>query len=116
MRHGYELNYPLLAQTTDSHAGDGAVSSFLTLDSDRVVLTALKKAEDSDELIVRFYEFAGTKGDVRIEFARPITAAWETNLQEKPERQLKVEGKVVTVPTGAYEIKTVKLQFAVVSP
>ncbi|MBI3404827.1 MAG: alpha-mannosidase, partial [Acidobacteria bacterium] len=120
VRHGYELNYPLMAMVTDSHPADlgnwGTSRSFVKIAQDNVVLTALKKAEDSDEIILRFYEFAGKKGDVRIEFAEPIASAWETNLQEKPERQLTVQGTAITVPTGAYEIKTVKFRLTRVSP
>lgn len=117
VRRGYELNYPLLAMATDAHSGTrGRTYSFVRIAQDNVVLTALKKAEDSEDVILRFYEFAGKKGDVRIELADPVTEAWETNLQEKPERQLAVQGPVVMVPTGPYEIKTIKLQLPRVSP
>ena len=42
------------------------------------------------------------------------TAASATNLMEAVEGPLSLDstGKVVTVPTNPYEIKTVKLQFA----
>ena len=36
---------------------------------DNVVITAIKKAADDDALIVRFYEWAGKKGDVHLQLA-----------------------------------------------
>jgi hypothetical protein len=40
--------------------------------------------------------------------------AFETNLMEKPEHALplSVDGREVMIPTGAYEIKTIKVTFA----
>lgn len=113
VRHGYELNYPVRALVTHKHAGVwGQQRWFVRLASDNVVLTAFKKAEDSEEVILRFYEFAGTGGDVRIELADPVAQAWEANLQEARERELHVHGSAVVVPTRPYEIKTVKLRLA----
>ena len=45
--------------------------------------------------------------------AQAASAASQTNLMEQPEGSLAVAngGSEVTVPTGAYEIKTVKIAF-----
>ena len=48
-------------------------------------MLALKKAEDSDELIVRIVELDGREQpDVHIAFAAPVIAAREVNSQEQP--------------------------------
>ncbi len=73
----------------------------------------MKKPEDDDSLIVRFYEWAGKAGDVHLHLPRAATAAFETDLMERQERPLSLAsgGTEVVVPTQAYEIKTVKLKF-----
>ena len=52
-----------------------------------MVLTAMKKAEDYDGLIFRFYEWAGTTGEVQIKMPAGATSATLTNLMEQPEDQ-----------------------------
>ena len=63
---------------------------------------------------MRFYEWAGKKGDIHLTLPQAASAAWQTNLMEMGPSPLTLDasGKVVTVPTNAYEIKTVKVQFA----
>src|SRR5262249_23033280 len=64
---GYELNYPLRAVQVSNHTGTlPAVHSFIKIDSDHVVLTAMKWAEDEEALILRFYESAGKESDIAI--------------------------------------------------
>ena len=110
VRQGYELNYPLLVIAVANHQGLlPASQSFLSLEGGSVVLTALKKAEDGDDLIARFYEWAGEEADVRLLFSSGIESASETNLIEDLGGPLAVHSAVVTVHTKPYEIKTVRV-------
>ncbi len=114
VQQGYDLNYPLLTVTTTQHPGTlPAQQSFFSTKEDNVVITAVKEAADGSGTIVRFYEWAGKKGDVHLTLPQAATAAWQTNLMEQPDGSLAVGngGSEVTVPTGAYEIKTVKVSF-----
>jgi alpha-mannosidase len=115
VRQGYEVNVPLLAVTTTRHQGPLPSSqSFFATQEDNVVITAIKKDADDNSLIVRFYEWAGKKGDIHLALPEKATSASATNLMESVEGPLSLDatGKVVTVPTNPYEIKTVKVQFA----
>jgi len=115
VEQGYDLNYPLIAVPVTQHPGElPAQKSFFAVDENNVVITAVKKDADDNALILRFYEWAGKKGDIHIHLPEAISAASETNLMESVERPLALgaAGTTVTVPTGAYEIKTVKLEFA----
>ncbi len=114
MHQGYVLNYPLMAVTTGQHPGTlPAEKSFFATTQDNVVITAIKKAADDDALIVRFYEWAGKKGDIYLQLPQSAIAAWETNLMEVAQTPLSLNstGKLLVVPTNPYEIKTVKVQF-----
>ncbi len=112
LRRGYELNYQLLPVFVGvPHAGPlPPAHSFVTLDADNVVLTAIKKAEDDDALIFRFYEWAGAPASVKLHLPTGATQAWETNLMEQTERDLPLANGAVTVATKPYEIKTVKVK------
>jgi alpha-mannosidase len=115
VRQGYEVNYPLMATTTARHQGTLPPSqSFFGVQEDNLVITAIKKDADDNSLIVRFYEWAGKKGDVHLTLPQRADSASATNLMESVEGPLSLDstGKVVIVPTNPYEIKTVKVQFA----
>jgi alpha-mannosidase len=96
---GQRLNDPLIAFETSSHAGTlGRELSFLKVSNPRIRVLALKKAENSDEIILRLVELDGKPlRDTRISFAAPVSAAREVNGQEQelgPARV--VDGKLLT--------------------
>jgi alpha-mannosidase len=113
VRRGYEFNYPLRAAQVDAHEGTlPPRHAFVAVSGDHVVLTALKKAEDSDALLLRFYEWAGQSGDVRISLPEGAKGAALTNLMEKAAGTLALSGGNVTVPTHPFEIVSVLVEFA----
>ena len=113
VRRGYEFNYKLTAEPVASHAGPLPPShSFVGIKEDHVILTALKKAEDEDAILLRFYEWAGTGGNVQIAVPPGVTAAQLTNLMEKPEQtRLTIRDGHVLVPVHPYEIVSVRLSY-----
>jgi alpha-mannosidase len=113
VRRGYELNYRLLSQQAAKHQGRLKDQfSFLEIPAENVVLTAVKKAEDEDALIVRFYEWAGKETEVKLQLPSAVQAASETDLMEKPVSDIPLQGNTLTVSTKPYEIKTVRIRFA----
>jgi len=113
VRHGYDFNYPLQSMQLEAHEGKRpAEHSFVTVSDPNVVLTAMKKAEDANGIILRFYEWAGTTGSVQIGIPPGATSATLTNLMEEPEGSaLPVTGNHVTVPVHPYEIVTVRVDY-----
>jgi len=113
VRRGYELNYKLISLSLDKHEGSlAAEHSFLQAQPDNIIVTALKKAEDEDSLVLRFYEWAGKDGEVALQLPPGVQAASETDLMEKPIGPLSVHNDGVTLHTKPYEIKTIKVQFS----
>lgn len=80
------LNQPLIAFESSKHPGPlGRGFSILNLNTDRVRVLALKKAEESDEVIVRIVELDGRNArDVRISFPAAVVSVREVNAQELP--------------------------------
>ena len=113
VRHGYDFNYELQSMRLEPHDGKLAPEqSFVTVSNPNVVLTAIKKAEDNDGLIFRFYEWAGTTGEVQIEVPPGATSAILTNLMEQPEgTAISVSGDQVTVPVHPFEIVSVRVDY-----
>ncbi|HEX7730639.1 MAG TPA: glycoside hydrolase family 38 C-terminal domain-containing protein [Terracidiphilus sp.] len=113
VRRGYEYNYALRAAQVLAHAGSLPAShSYVSVKPENVVLTAMKKAEDSNSLIFRVYEWEGKAGNVEFHVPAGATAATVTNLMEKPEGSpLTVAGEIVTAPIHPYEILTVQVDY-----
>jgi alpha-mannosidase len=110
---GYELNEGLTALPATVHQGAlGPERSFLTVGSGNVVLTAFKKAEDTNAMILRFYEWAGQSANVRLALPAGALSGEEVDLMEHGVQTLRLENGVLTVPTKPYEIKTVRVKFA----
>jgi alpha-mannosidase len=113
VRRGYELNYKMIAVQPHKHEGTlPSEYSFVGVEPDNVVLTAIKKSEDDDSLVLRFYEWAGKEVDVTLHVPPGAQSASETDLMEKSIAELAVRNDSVTVHTNPYEIKTVKVRFA----
>ncbi len=114
VRHGYDFNYKLQAMQVPAHDGKWPPrQSLVTIEPENVVLTAVKKAEDSDGLILRFYEWAGKRSEVRISVPVGATSATLTNLMEHPEGSpfpVTANGQF-TVPIRPYEIQTVRVDY-----
>lgn len=113
VRHGYEFNYRLKAMQVEAHTGAMQPEhSFVKVGEDHVVLTAMKKTDSGDGLILRFYEWAGKGGNVTLTVPPGATGATLTNLMEKPEGQpIAVNGDTVTVPVTPFEIQTVEVNY-----
>ncbi|HEX5603530.1 MAG TPA: glycoside hydrolase family 38 C-terminal domain-containing protein, partial [Pyrinomonadaceae bacterium] len=97
--HAQRLNQPLIAFESSKHPGTlGKTFSILRTNSSRVRVLALKKAEDTDEMIVRIVELDGREQpDVRIGFAAPVIAAREVNSQEQQVGKAAIDkGELVT--------------------
>jgi alpha-mannosidase len=113
IRRGYEVNYKLIALPCSKHQGNlSAEHSFMEAQSDNVIVTAIKRAEDTNALIVRYYEWAGKRGDVAIQLPAGAASASETDLMERPVGNLSVSNGEVKVPTKPYEIKTIEVRFS----
>jgi alpha-mannosidase len=108
------LNDPLIAFQDSKHAGRlGREFSWLKLSSPRVRVLALKKAELSDEIIVRMVELAGKpQPEVRVTFNAPITAAREVNGQEQPVGAARVDGGALVSSFSAYQPRTFAVKLA----
>ena len=108
------LNTPLLAFATSQHEGAlGRSFSLLKVSNPRIRVLAVKKAELSDEVVVRLVELDGKpQPDVKLTFAAPITSAREVNGQEQPVGSATVTDGVLVTSFGGYQPRTFALKLA----
>jgi alpha-mannosidase len=113
VHHGYEYNYKLTAIAVAPHGGALPPShAFVTVEPENVVLTAMKKAEDSNALVLHMYEWAGKASRVDIAMPPGAASATVTNLMEKAQGPvLGVAGGHVSVPIKPYEILAVRFDY-----
>lgn len=113
VHHGYEDNYCLTAMQVEAHQGSlPAARSFISVAPANVVLTAVKKAEDSNALIVRMYESAGRETQGTVHVPSGGAAATATNLMELPEAEVQLSGDVISFIIHPYEIETIRVNYA----
>jgi alpha-mannosidase len=107
------LNQPLIAFQSDRHMGSlGKTFSILSVNNSRVRVLALKKAEESDEVIVRIVELNGQlQRDLRLSFAAPIVSAREVNGQELPVGKATVINGEIATDLGPYQLRTFAIKF-----
>ena len=99
---------PMIAVLADKHSGQlGSEYSFGKISADNVIIRAMKKAEDSDEIIIRLNEGANENAEnVVIELGAGIVSAKEMFASEEFKCDAVVEnGKLIT-SFKPYEIKT----------
>jgi alpha-mannosidase len=106
----YLLNNPMT--TVIKNNAGGSISeeySFVSSDCDNVIIEAVKKAEDSDDIIVRLYECYNRRSDVCLTFAKDIKAAYECDMLENNIEAVVSEGNSVYFKMKPFEIKTLKI-------
>jgi alpha-mannosidase len=110
----YRLNDPLIAFQATKHPGSlGKSFSLVHLNNSRIRILALKKAEASDEIIVRMVELDGKPAqDVHVSFAGPVVAAREINAQEQPVGSANISNGALVTSFTAYQPRTFALRLA----
>jgi len=118
VRRGYEFNYKLKAWQVDVHAGPlPPRHSFIAVSPENVVLTAIKKAEDSDALLFHMYEWAGKADSVTLTVPLGATRAVETDLLEHAQGSpLTMIADTVVVPIHPFEILVLQVDYTAKPP
>jgi len=115
-RKAIGFNYPLLvfvgSPAGTPEAQKPASASFLELKPANLVLTAVKKSEDGDQLVVRFYEAEGFECQAQLRFAKRASLARRANLIEDDEESLPIDADgSLSVRVKPWEIVTLKVGF-----
>ena len=115
-RAGYAFNFPFNVVGTDVHEGTLPLSAgYVELLTPNVMLSGLKKAEDSEALVVRLYEMEGKATIAHVRLSEALCAggakAVETDLMEQPlaTNSASLENGVLSVSIPAFGLVTVSV-------
>ncbi len=112
VQEAHELNQPVLAVATKASKGDlSPVHAFASVDTENVILDAVKKAEDSNAIVLRLYEAYGQRGPAEITFGDIPKEVAVCDMMEENEAPLKLHGNAVKLEFSPYEIKTLIVAF-----
>lgn len=112
----YILNDPFLvssvSRTPDSQIAEPGMTTCQALiraDRPNIVIETIKRAEDGDGLIVRFYESQRQRGEVTLTTGFPIARAERVNLLEEKQDELTPDDHSVSLFVTPYQIVTLRL-------
>jgi alpha-mannosidase len=107
------LNYPLLVQSVPG-SGTWLPVEFglVSCRTPGVMVDTIKKAEDSDSLIVRVYEAHGGRTTATLAFVTRILSAEEVNLLEEPAGPADVKADTLRFTLAPYQIRTFHVKLA----
>ena len=108
-----EFNNELIGFQLPATKGKGRFPSrfsFVEITPENLIMVALKKAEERDEIILRFFETKGEKTQAEIRVFRRIERATITNLLEEDECKLNPERDMLRMEVKPFEIITLRLR------
>lgn len=110
IKTAYELNRPMKAFKIGAQSGGMSDEySFLSCDKDNFIVETVKKAEDSEAVIVRGYESYNMRTPVVLRFGFNIKEAHLCDLMENDVEELEISDNTVSFIAKPFEIVTVKV-------
>ncbi|HWD40517.1 MAG TPA: alpha-mannosidase [Fimbriimonas sp.] len=108
----YALNAPVRYAFLNSSAGEtGSLPAFVACENRNIVIESVKKAEGSNDLIVRLYECHNSRGRSELACARAPKKAYLCDLEEQEVEELDLTEGMVPFEFRPFEIITFKLRF-----
>jgi alpha-mannosidase len=103
-----DLNAPLRMVRTNLPAGRSR--SLIDVDTPQVIVEAIKRAEDSDAVIVRLYEASGRKCRARIRTTLPASRAFLCDLLERDRMEVVIDDGLIELELTPFKVLTLKLE------
>jgi len=104
----FDGNYPVLPSAEPPFPPN---ASLLSIEPDSMILSALKKAEGRNSLIVRAWNIGTRRVKAKFNFNKNIKRAYSVNLAEKRLKRLKVEnGNKINILCGPKQIVSIELE------
>ncbi|MBM4162285.1 MAG: alpha-mannosidase [Ignavibacteria bacterium] len=112
VRRGYEFNYPLIAVMVEVHKGKlPSTTSFVRLEPENLVLTSIKKAEDSEAWVIQWYDAGGQTSEATLTLPQPPKKVVLSDFLEADGKPVAPEGKLIHITTPKSSVVTIKVVF-----
>lgn len=113
IREAYLLNRPLTCIPTEGAGTLPPEYSFVSCDSENIVIETVKQAEAGDGMIVRLYDAWGKKSTPRLKFGFDVEKVLLCDLLENPIEEIRTDreaGNEVTIKVDNFEIITLRIE------
>lgn len=110
---GKEANEKLFAVVRPEKYVDASLNeseSFLYVDSKDIIVSAIKKAENEDGVVIRLYNTSSRITSAELSLWKSFSEGYETNLIEEKQSKLSISKNKIYLDFGRNEIKTIKLK------
>jgi alpha-mannosidase len=107
----YSLNCPMYAKVEEPHSGSlNQEFSFVEINRENVFIEVVKKAEDSEDIIVRLYECYNRRTNADLKFFDKLSSVVECDMMENDLQTISFSGNSFEFEIKPYEIKTFKIK------
>ncbi len=107
----HNLNCPMYTKIEKAHNGIlPSDFSMIKVDKSNVIIEVVKKAEDTENIIIRLYECYNRRTKVELTTFKEILQVWECDLMENNISETEFKGNSFEFEINPYEIKTFKLK------
>ncbi|MDE7221592.1 MAG: alpha-mannosidase, partial [Oscillospiraceae bacterium] len=112
VQEAYGLNQPLMSAPASGTGALPATFSLVSCNQPGIILETVKRAEDGDGLIFRFYEAYNRRVQADLALGIPFESAAVCDLLERPVEtaQISVSGQTVSLPVRNFEIVTLRVR------
>ena len=112
IQQAYSLNDPVIAyRATNKSQELKQIQSLFNIDRENVIIETVKRAEDGNGFVVRFYESLGCRGLVTLKSGFNIKSCSIVNILEQQQKQLEINNSEVKYEIKPFEIVTLRLLF-----
>jgi alpha-mannosidase len=110
---GIGANHPFYtvydaAQNSDANLPDE--KSFFSLTSDNALISAIKKCQDDNSVIIRLYDMEGKDTSLQLNVPFNISKVRHTNIIEEPGEFIRPNSNSIKIKLGKYSIETFKIE------
>jgi alpha-mannosidase len=111
-RQGSHSNQPLMAVTVRDQQPNAIMPetmSFISVENKNLIISAVKKCDDDDQVVIRCYDIEGKDTEAKILLFKPYQQAELTNMIEEEGKTIPGQGNILDIKIGHHAIETIKL-------
>ena len=110
VQESYLLNMPMESRKVEAANGNLSEEfAFVSCDCENICIETIKKAEEDDSIIIRFFDCYNKKSHPTLDFGFDFKKAYLCNLLEENQQEIAISGRSLTLPVNNFEIVTLKL-------
>ena len=110
VKEAFKENIPLTARYVAEGKGDKAQYSYITVSDEKVMIDAVKPAQDDNGVIIRVYETSAHSGDVTMTLPCDGIKVTQCNMMEVDEAEISADGNSFTFSIKPFEVKTFRVK------